>query len=187
MSAAVSSFRFPVSSDEAQGLKPGEFGHGAARLKSCPDTSCPDTQKHPDTQNCPDTQKLVSRFTFQVSRGGALRESGMEMPSVVAASRLADRPAAAMVLSGIEALDALTGGLPRGGLTEICGPASSGRTRHEGQHDKQAQRDREGQICQQSGRQQKEGRVQSDEIGKIVDAFRSCQKFIHATSTRAVP
>ncbi|MBZ5509830.1 MAG: DNA recombination/repair protein RecA [Acidobacteriia bacterium] len=52
----------------------------------------------------------------------------MEMPSVVAASRLADRPAAAMVRSGIEALDALTGGLPRGGLTEICGPASSGRT-----------------------------------------------------------
>jgi hypothetical protein len=52
----------------------------------------------------------------------------VELPQVVAASRLADRPAAAMVLSGIEALDALTGGLPRGGLTEICGPASSGRT-----------------------------------------------------------
>ncbi|MFI5087056.1 MAG: hypothetical protein ACHP7I_01575 [Terriglobales bacterium] len=52
----------------------------------------------------------------------------MELPQVVAASRLADRPAAAIVLSGIEALDALTGGLPRGGLTEICGPASSGRT-----------------------------------------------------------
>jgi len=52
----------------------------------------------------------------------------MELPQVVAASRLADRPAAAIVLSGIEALDTLTGGLPRGGLTEICGPASSGRT-----------------------------------------------------------
>jgi hypothetical protein len=52
----------------------------------------------------------------------------MELPPVVAASKLADRPAAAIVLSGIEALDALTGGLPRGGLTEICGPASSGRT-----------------------------------------------------------
>ncbi|HEX9121071.1 MAG TPA: hypothetical protein VF840_11080 [Terriglobales bacterium] len=52
----------------------------------------------------------------------------MELPQVVAASRLADRPAAATVVSGIEALDALTGGLPRGGLTEICGPASSGRT-----------------------------------------------------------
>jgi recombination protein RecA len=29
---------------------------------------------------------------------------------------------------GIQELDALTGGLPRGALTEICGPASSGRT-----------------------------------------------------------
>jgi recombination protein RecA len=73
-------------------------------------------------------QEQVSRFAFQVSRGGALRESGMEMPPVVAASRLANRPEAATVVSGIEALDALTGGLPRGGLTEICGPASSGRT-----------------------------------------------------------
>jgi len=33
-----------------------------------------------------------------------------------------------MAPSGIPALDTLTGGLPRGCLTEICGPASSGRT-----------------------------------------------------------
>jgi hypothetical protein len=33
-----------------------------------------------------------------------------------------------MVSSGIAAMDGLTGGLPRGCLTEICGPASSGRT-----------------------------------------------------------
>jgi hypothetical protein len=33
-----------------------------------------------------------------------------------------------MVPSGIATMDALTGGLPRGCLTEICGPASSGRT-----------------------------------------------------------
>jgi hypothetical protein len=33
-----------------------------------------------------------------------------------------------MVSSGVPAIDALTGGLPRGCLTEICGPASSGRT-----------------------------------------------------------
>jgi hypothetical protein len=33
-----------------------------------------------------------------------------------------------MVSSGIAAMDALTGGLPRGCLTEICGSASSGRT-----------------------------------------------------------
>ena len=30
--------------------------------------------------------------------------------------------------TGIDEIDALTGGLPRGGITEICGPASSGRT-----------------------------------------------------------
>jgi hypothetical protein len=33
-----------------------------------------------------------------------------------------------MVSSGVVAVDALTGGLPRGALTEICGPASSGRS-----------------------------------------------------------
>jgi hypothetical protein len=48
--------------------------------------------------------------------------------SVIPASRLAIRPAPEMVSSGIPALDALTGGLPRGCLTEICGPVSSGRT-----------------------------------------------------------
>ena len=51
------------------------------------------------------------------------------LPSTVTpASRLEIRPAPAMVPSGIPAIDALTGGLPRGCLTEICGPASSGRT-----------------------------------------------------------
>ena len=47
---------------------------------------------------------------------------------VIPASRLDIRPAPEMVSSGIPAIDALTGGLPRGCLTEICGPASSGRT-----------------------------------------------------------
>jgi hypothetical protein len=47
---------------------------------------------------------------------------------VVPASRLDIRPAPEMVSSGIPQLDLLTGGLPRGCLTEICGPASSGRT-----------------------------------------------------------
>src|SRR5579862_7939679 len=44
------------------------------------------------------------------------------------ASRLAVGPAPEMASSGLAALDSLTGGLPRGCLTEICGPASSGRT-----------------------------------------------------------
>ncbi|MFZ0808088.1 MAG: hypothetical protein WAN03_17985 [Candidatus Sulfotelmatobacter sp.] len=48
--------------------------------------------------------------------------------SVIPASCLEIRPVPEMVSSGIPALDTLTGGLPRGCLTEICGPASSGRT-----------------------------------------------------------
>src|ERR1700691_1899154 len=50
------------------------------------------------------------------------------LAGVTSAARLAVRPAPEMVSSGIAMMDALTGGLPRGCLTEICGPASSGRT-----------------------------------------------------------
>ncbi len=41
---------------------------------------------------------------------------------------LRERAAPLMVLTGLAALDALTGGLPRGALSEITGAASSGRT-----------------------------------------------------------
>jgi hypothetical protein len=51
-----------------------------------------------------------------------------KLAGVTPASRLEVRPSPQMVSSGIRELDALTGGLPRGCLTEICGPASSGRT-----------------------------------------------------------
>jgi hypothetical protein len=51
-----------------------------------------------------------------------------KLAAVVPASRLDVRPAPEMVSSGIPQLDSLTGGLPRGCLTEICGTASSGRT-----------------------------------------------------------
>lgn len=47
---------------------------------------------------------------------------------LIPASRLEVRPAPETVSSGIAEIDALTGGLPRGCLTEIYGPASSGRT-----------------------------------------------------------
>jgi hypothetical protein len=50
------------------------------------------------------------------------------LPAVTPASRLAVRPAPDTASSGIAPIDALTGGLPRGCLTEICGPDSSGRT-----------------------------------------------------------
>jgi recombination protein RecA len=51
-----------------------------------------------------------------------------KLSGVTPASRLDVRPAPQMVPSGVCEIDALTGGLPRGCLTEICGPASSGRT-----------------------------------------------------------
>ncbi len=47
---------------------------------------------------------------------------------ITPASQLKIRPAPQMASSGIASLDALTGGLPLGCLTEIFGPASSGRT-----------------------------------------------------------
>ena len=51
-----------------------------------------------------------------------------KLAAVVPASHLEVRAAPEMVSSGIAQLDALTGGFPRGCLTEICGTASSGRT-----------------------------------------------------------
>jgi len=51
-----------------------------------------------------------------------------KLAGVTSASRLEVRPALQMVSSGVREIDALTGGLPRGCLTEVCGSASSGRT-----------------------------------------------------------
>jgi hypothetical protein len=51
-----------------------------------------------------------------------------KLASVTAASRLEVRPTPEMVSSGISEIDSVTGGLPRGCLTEIYGSASSGRT-----------------------------------------------------------
>ena len=51
-----------------------------------------------------------------------------QLSRVTPASRLEVRPAPETISTGIAKIDALTGGLPRGCLTEIYGPASSGRT-----------------------------------------------------------
>src|SRR5580692_9992635 len=51
-----------------------------------------------------------------------------KLAEVTPASRLTVRPAPEMISSGVHEMDALTGGLPRGCLTEVCGPVSSGRT-----------------------------------------------------------
>ena len=50
------------------------------------------------------------------------------LSSVRTASTLEVRPAPAMVPFGIVSLDEMTGGVPRGALTELVGPASSGRS-----------------------------------------------------------
>jgi len=57
---------------------------------------------------------------------GVFKDS--RLAGITPASRLAVRPMPEMVSSGIAEMDVLTEGLPRGCLTEICGPASSGRT-----------------------------------------------------------
>jgi hypothetical protein len=64
----------------------------------------------------------------RASRGVEESLPDPRLATVTPASQLAIRPAPEMAASGIPTLDALTGGLPRGCLTEICGPASSGRT-----------------------------------------------------------
>src|SRR3984957_18205679 len=51
-----------------------------------------------------------------------------KLAGMTPASQLAVRPTPQMVSSGVREIDTLTGGLPRGCLTEVSGPASSGRT-----------------------------------------------------------
>ncbi len=52
----------------------------------------------------------------------------LTIPGVRTAANLEVRPAPDMVPFGIASLDALTGGVPRGALTEMVGSTSSGRT-----------------------------------------------------------
>ena len=84
----------------------------------------------------------MSSLAFSAPLGGAVLFAAKKEPalvlqrlaalpklgSVTAASRLEVRPTPEMVSSGIREVDELTGGLPRGCLSEFCGPASSGRT-----------------------------------------------------------
>src|SRR5437868_1505887 len=84
----------------------------------------------PEPPVCPqDAKKLVHTRESVISQ---VLQSTLKKQStsavVTPASRLEIRRAPEMISSGIAALDSLTGGLPRGCLTEICGPASSGRT-----------------------------------------------------------
>jgi len=84
----------------------------------------------------------MSSLAFSAPAGGAVVFASKKEPALVlqrlaalpklagvtAASRLEVRPTPEMISSGIREIDELAGGLPRGCLSEICGPASSGRT-----------------------------------------------------------
>jgi hypothetical protein len=77
----------------------------------------------------PDSEFLAEgRPPKPVRRSGDAAFADPRLAGITSASRLDIRPAPQMASSGVAAIDALAGGLPRGCLTEICGPASSGRT-----------------------------------------------------------
>jgi len=103
-----------ISTSAAQG-RPFSFDV-QARAEVCPQPSPQPSRKELGEGRPP--QRIVSAEAFKDAR----------LAAITPASRLAVRPAPEMVSSGIAAMDAFTGGLPRGCLTEICGPASSGRT-----------------------------------------------------------
>jgi|SRR5579863_365136 len=79
-----------------------------------------DSREQVGAQESPIVRVLQSTIKNQKSKNFAA--------SITPASQLSVRPAPEMLPSGIAAINALTGGWPRGCLTEICGPASSGRT-----------------------------------------------------------
>jgi len=89
----------------------------------------------PISEVCAGTGPQHSAFSTQIipDRGQAIQsvinnQKSKLLADVTPASRLEAHPSPEMVSSGVFAIDALTGGLPRGCLSEICGPASSGRT-----------------------------------------------------------
>ncbi len=67
---------------------------------------------------------------FPQKRSVALQHltTSPKLAGITPASRLPERPMPQMASSGVREIDSLSGGLPRGCLTEVCGPASSGRT-----------------------------------------------------------
>src|SRR4029077_9423170 len=83
----------------------------------------------PAPEVCPDLLSAgLPPQPIRLRETGTLASADPRLSSITPASCLNVRPAPEMAPSGIAAIDALTGGLPRGCLTEICGPASSGRT-----------------------------------------------------------
>src|ERR1700723_2445678 len=81
----------------------------------------------PELRSFPDNQEHTGRLA-RFFQSNINNQQSTILANVTSASHLAVRPAPEMLSSGIAAINALTGGWPRGCLTEICGPASSGRT-----------------------------------------------------------
>jgi len=104
-----------------------EMGSLASASRAALDRTAPSTPLRAGLGGCPHTNLQESRVARLQS---AINNQPSIIPpaSVTPASRLEIRPAPETVSSGIPAIDSMTGGLPRGCLTEICGPASSGRT-----------------------------------------------------------
>src|SRR5271156_2332438 len=111
MSSAV------VSTSAAQGRP---FVLVEEDAEDCPEPSA--------AELCVEGRPPQRAFSTSVLSTSVLTSKDARLAGVTPASQLAVRPAPEMVSSGIAAMDALTGGLPRGCLTEVCGPASSGRT-----------------------------------------------------------
>ena len=67
---------------------------------------------------------------FEDKKAAVLRHiaASKRLGTVRAASRLEVRPKPEMLSTGVVAVDAISGGFPRGCLSEICGPTSSGKT-----------------------------------------------------------
>src|SRR5438876_5322422 len=74
--------------------------------------------EHGRAQGLLDKQSAVLKHIAQSERLAAVRP----------ASRLEVRPRPEMLSTGVAELDALTGGIPRGCLSEICGGPSSGKS-----------------------------------------------------------
>jgi recombination protein RecA len=120
-----------VFDDEVNDKAEAEVSSLGSASRAALDRTAPSTPLRAGLGGCPHINlkqvKPESRID-RVFQSAINNQKSAILSRVTPASQLEIRPAPEMVSSGISAIDALTGGLPRGCLTEICGPASSGRT-----------------------------------------------------------
>jgi recombination protein RecA len=97
-------------------------------LAVCPEEAFPAVAFRPVSAQHPAVRIQPELDRASLIQAAIKNQKSKILPSVKPASRFEVRPAPEMVTSGIVEVDALTGGLSRGCLTEICGLTSSGRT-----------------------------------------------------------